>query len=241
MTQYPEEFLERLKAVTGKRARIVVDHILAHGSITTEELATLYGYKHAPRAVRDVREQGIPLETFSIKNEQGQTIAAYRFGNLENVIHERLGGRKTFSKAFKKQLIDHYSARCVICGEHYEDRYLQVDHRVPYQIAGDIQTEQRDLSHYMLVCGSCNRAKSWSCEHCPNWTDQKSPEICHNCYWASPDSYQHIALRLIRRLDVTWSDAEVLLYEKLKQQAVIAQQTLPDFVKAVLKEHLEEN
>ena len=33
----PAEFLERLKRVTGKRSRIVVDHILEHGFITTDE------------------------------------------------------------------------------------------------------------------------------------------------------------------------------------------------------------
>jgi hypothetical protein len=53
-------FLTQLKAVTNKRARIVIDHILEHGFITTEELETQYGYKHPPRAARDVRGQGIP-------------------------------------------------------------------------------------------------------------------------------------------------------------------------------------
>ncbi len=74
----PRDFLELLKKIKGKRARIVVDHILEHGFITTEDLESRYGYKHPPRAVRDVRDQGVPLETFSVKNAEGRTIAAYR-------------------------------------------------------------------------------------------------------------------------------------------------------------------
>ncbi len=31
------------KKVTAKRARVVIDHILKHGFITTEELKTTYG------------------------------------------------------------------------------------------------------------------------------------------------------------------------------------------------------
>lgn len=52
--EYPEEFLKLLQAVTNKRARIVIDHILEHGFVTTEELKTKYGYDHPPRAARDV-------------------------------------------------------------------------------------------------------------------------------------------------------------------------------------------
>lgn len=41
------------------------------------------GYEHAPRAARDVRELGIPLETYKIKDSTGKSIAAYRFGDWE--------------------------------------------------------------------------------------------------------------------------------------------------------------
>lgn len=51
----PKAFLTLCKSVTAKRPRIVIDHILKHGHITTEELKTEYGYDHPPRAARDVR------------------------------------------------------------------------------------------------------------------------------------------------------------------------------------------
>lgn len=55
---YPLEFLELLESVKAKRPRTVIQHILQHDQITTEELKNTYGYNHPPRAIRDVREQG---------------------------------------------------------------------------------------------------------------------------------------------------------------------------------------
>ncbi|HLB12215.1 MAG TPA: HNH endonuclease [Dehalococcoidia bacterium] len=235
--QLPGDFLERLRAVTSKRPRTVIEHIVTHGFITTEELETLYGYKHPPRAARDVREQGIPLETFRVKNTEGRTIAAYRFADPAKVRRGGLGGRKIFSKEFKKSLIDASEGRCYICLEPYEERYLQVDHRVPYEVSGDVMPDERRETDFMLLCGSCNRAKSWSCEHCPNW-EEKLPALCESCYWARPEAYGHIALRAVRRLDLVWAEHEVAVYERLKDRAQYAHQPMPEYVKRVLKKHL---
>jgi hypothetical protein len=57
--EYSKEFIELLKSVVAKRPKTVIDHILKHGFITTENLKNLYGYNHPPRAVRDVKEHGI--------------------------------------------------------------------------------------------------------------------------------------------------------------------------------------
>ena len=74
-----------LEKISNKRARIVIEHILENGFITTEQLEKQYGYNHPPRAARDVRESGIPLETFRVKDSAGRIIAAYRFGDLNQV------------------------------------------------------------------------------------------------------------------------------------------------------------
>ncbi|MCC7222318.1 MAG: hypothetical protein IT273_01230 [Chitinophagales bacterium] len=58
---------------------------MEHGFITTRDLETKYGYSHPPRAARDVREAGIPLETFNVKSEEGKSIAAYKFGDLTQI------------------------------------------------------------------------------------------------------------------------------------------------------------
>ena len=95
-----KEIKRLLKQITNKRARIVIEHILAHGFITTEELEKTYGYNHPPRAARDVRESGIPLETFRVKHTDGRSIAAYRFGDVTQVRKGRLQGilRVLFTK-----------------------------------------------------------------------------------------------------------------------------------------------
>lgn len=235
--EYPPEFLALLAAVKGKRSRVVVEHILKNGFITTEELENTYGYSHPPRAIRDVREQGVPLETFSVKNMEGRTIAAYRFADFDKAILGRIGGRIAVTKTFKNQLLEAAGNKCSICLSPFENHYLQVDHRVPYEVAGDIT--DRFTEDYMLLCGACNRAKSWSCEHCSNWLEIKNPEICKTCYWAQPEQYEHIAMQAIRRLDVTWTEAEVSDYEQLKTMALDENKTLPDYVKKILKSYFE--
>lgn len=234
----PASFLRILRSATNKRPKVVIQHILKHGFITTEELESKYGYNHPPRAARDVREQGIPLETFRVSNKEGRSIAAYRFADPSKIRADRIGGRTVFSKPFKQRLVNESGCRCYICLERYEERYLQVDHRVPYEVSGDVPAGKRDAREYMLICGSCNRAKSWSCEHCQNWLEQRLPEVCESCYWASPESYKHIALRRVRRLDVIWTEHEVEVYERLKKCAKNAREKMPDYVKAIIRKHL---
>ena len=123
--EIPQEFLERLKAVTAKRPRTVIEHILKHGFINTEELKSKYGYNHPPRAARDVREQGIPVETFTVIGSDGRKIAAYRLGDPSVVRRGFIGGRRAFPKAFKVALVNASGSHCHICYQKHEERYLQ--------------------------------------------------------------------------------------------------------------------
>ena len=238
--EFPKAFLEKLMAVTNKRAKVVIEHILEHGYITTEDLEKTYGYNHPPRAARDVREQGIPLKTFRVKSSDGRSIAAYKFGNPEDIEEGRLGGRKVFAKQLKDTLYLSQKGKCAICAGNFEKRYLQIDHKVPYAIAGDVNYLDSDEDDYMLLCAGCNRAKSWSCEHCPNWETKSSP-ICAQCYWAFPDEYTHIALREVRRLDIFWDSSELEVYEQLKNAARNNFATVPDYVKIIIKKHFSED
>ncbi len=207
--------------VTRKRAKTVIDHIIEHGFITTEDLQETYGYDHPPRAVRDVREEGIPIETFkTVSNRTGRAIAAYRFDSPDNIKNGRIGGRKAFSKAFKDALIFKYDSRDAITGAQVEQRYLQIDHRVPYQVAGDSQHDETNLDAYMLLDASSQRAKSFTCESCDNWIRIQDPNICMSCYWAFPEGYSHVAMNPVRQLNITWSgEEEVNAYEELKSKA----------------------
>ena len=76
MNDYPQEFLDYLHSITAKRPRTVIEHILRHGHITSEELKEIYGYNHPPRAIRDVRELNIPIVTYRIRGKDGRSIAA---------------------------------------------------------------------------------------------------------------------------------------------------------------------
>lgn len=234
----PPEFIEFLHSIQSKRPRTVIEHILKHGYITTEELKTLYGYNHPPRAARDVREQGVPLVTFRVIGTDGRKIAAYKFGDPAAVQKDKLGGRKNIPKKFKARLVEEHASRCAICLEVYDTEILQVDHRIPYQVGGDEESSERPMNDYMLLCGSCNRAKSWACEHCPNWSEVKSARVCAVCYWASPEAYDHIATKPIRRLDVVWQQDEATDFDEIKRQAERDKNSLQEYIKAVLARHL---
>jgi len=234
--KYPPEFLKLVKSVKAKRPKTVIDHILKHGQITTEELKDTYGYNHPPRAIRDVREQGIPVKTFRITGRDGRRIAAYKFGDPSEVRSTQLSGRTAFSSNLKDALIKKYGPRCNIYLEPFPVRELQIDHRIPFEIAGDNDILSEDISEYMLLCASANRAKSWSCENCANW-QKKEVTTCQSCYWAFPESYTHIAMRDIRRLDLLWLGEEIVEYDMLMDEAAKGEEEAPEYVKNVLRNH----
>lgn len=237
----PKEERKRIRAISRRlsgRAKIVVDTILEKGLITTEDLE-MRGYKHAPRAARDVREKGIPLETFRVRSTDGRrSIAAYRFGDLSRMREGRLEGRLAFPKQMKGNLYESGGGKCYICRTKYEERYLQIDHRVPYEVSGD--SPSFDEKDYAPICVSCNRAKSWSCEHCVNWTGKKDSSTCETCYWASPADYSHIATEPIRRLDMTWKGDEVKAYDALKLRAESEDATVRKVIKRLVKRYASE-
>ncbi len=105
MSEFSEKLLELCRKVNAKRPRTVIEHILQHGQITTEELKEKYGYNHPPRAVRDVREHGISVETFRVTGSDGRKIAAYRFGDIKQARTGKLKGRTVLSKKLKEALL----------------------------------------------------------------------------------------------------------------------------------------
>lgn len=238
MPELPKEFIELCHSVTAKRPKTVIDHIFKYGSITTEELKEKYGYNHPPRAARDVREHGIPLETFRVTGSDGREIAAYRFGNVGVQRFKKLSGRTGLSKKIKDALVEKYGCKCFIYLEEVDERELQIDHRIPYEVGGDGEGAELNPEDFMLLSGSANRAKSWSCEHCKNWNNIKDRSICLTCYWAYPENYSHVATRQIRRLDLVWQGKEIDIYEKLKAEAHSLEKEIPSFVKEILEREI---
>ena len=235
MNKYPKAFLDKLNSVTAKRPKTVIQFILKHGHVTTEDLKQL-GYEHAPRAARDVREQGIPLETFRVKDSSGRSIAAYRFGNPSKAEDKlsKTAGRTVLSSALKKALIDKYGSKCFIYHQPMEERLLQIDHRVPYEIGGD--QDLKNIDCYMLLSPSANRAKSWSCEHCPNW-EKKDADFCVKCFWAYPENYEHIAGKEQRQIIISFTGDEIEDYNRLIELVGHdeAEKTIKDMIDKFIK------
>jgi hypothetical protein len=114
---------------------------------------------------------------------------------------------------------------------------LQIDHRIPYEVGGD--DSSLDTEQFMLLSGSANRAKSWSCEHCENWRILKRVDICRTCYWAYPEQYEHVAMTQVRRLDILWEHDEINDYEQLANEAKSLNKDLPKHVKDILQNLLK--
>lgn len=233
---YPPNIIEKLNAITDKRPATVIQHILKHGFITTEELKNKYGYEHAPRAARDVRERGVNLVTYRVKGSDGRNIAAYKFGDpvfVEDKL-SKVGGRTALSQALKKSLVDKYGSVCFIYLQPMEERLLQVDHRIPYEIGGE--QDENNIDCFMLLSPSANRAKSWTCEHCSNWI-VKDPAMCEKCFWAHPEEYTHIAGKEERQIIITFTDNEIEDYNRLISLVGVeeAEKTIKDLISNFVK------
>lgn len=237
MPDYPDDFLRLLQAVTKTRPKTIIAHILEHGSITSEEIRDVYGYAHPPRAARDVREAGVPLQTFSVKGSDGRHIAAYRFGDPSAMRTRRVDGRTAISSAIKKELAAKHGSQCFLYLEPMKLGRLQLDHRVPYEIIGDHGGVSSD--GFMLLSPAANRAKSWSCEHCPNGMGPKDPAVCRSCYWAFPEDYTHVATEPMRRLDLMWRGEDVAAFDLLRDQAEGAGEAVPSYVKDLIRRALK--
>jgi len=234
--EYPEEFLELLQSVTAKRPRTVIQHILEHGYITSEELKDTYGYNHPPRAVRDVREYCIPLVTYRVTGNDGRSIAAYKFGDPSDMKNNlsKSAGRTVLSKALKQALIEEYGAKCFVYLESMDESVLQVDHRIPYEIGGE--HDEKDIGYYMLLSPSANRAKSWTCEHCENW-ERKDRSFCLRCFWTHPENYDHVAGKYERIISLVFTGDEIEDYYKLIQLS--GEEKAQETIKQILHEYLK--
>jgi hypothetical protein len=116
------------------------------------------------------------------------------------------------SKAIKQALIDKYGSQCFIYLQPMESGLLQVDHRVPYEIGGE--QDNTNIDCYMLLSPSANRAKSWTCEHCPNWK-VKNVDFCMTCFWAHPENHTHVAGQEQRQIIITFTGDEIKDYNQL--------------------------
>lgn len=216
----------------GSRASKVLKAILDRGSITTAEILGL-GYKHAPRARQDCVDFGFPIHTDYVKDPDGKRMASYTLLS-EAEIRQALNGRAIISKLFKAKLVERYGEKDGITGVEVPARALQVDHRVPYQVGGDEGLWAEDLDAFMLLTGSSQRKKSFSCERCPNFMEIKSQEICGTCYWAFPESYDHIGMDQVRQVELVWQGGEAEAFDRIKAKLAAEGRSVEEVAKAFL-------
>lgn len=216
-----EDQMERGRA--SRRAREVARIMLDRGSCTTSDLEEL-GYKHAPRAVKDLKDSGVEILTVMEGYSDPRTGQVKRRAKYTIVgTDASRESRRQFSKATTDAV--KASGKCEVCGSRPP---LQVDHRIPFDIGGE--TYPHVLDELMPLCPSCNRSKSWACEHCPNWS-VRDRDMCRSCMWASPHAYEHIAGRHQREVRITLTDPrDVVRFDHLRPNAT-------EIVRDYLRDH----
>lgn len=218
------------------RGKKVLNFLLKHGSITTADIAAM-GYDHPPRAIRDVRDAGIPLITKMETDAHKKRHARYVFGDSSDIKEHMIQGRVTFPKSFKKKLLKIQGNRCAICNQKFDPEYLQIDHRVPYEYNGD--SKDLDPKDYMLLCAECNRIKDRATQIGCAKTCFKTHDIkiIRSCYWASPEHYTHICMKPIRRLTLTWlNEKQVHSYDIMATKAKQIKLSPQQYIKKLIQE-----
>ena len=227
-----KSYIDEVLKICSARAAYVLNEILQHGEISSETIRNK-GFVHGARAVGDVRDNGIPLITSKTKSSDGKSIARYVFGPASEIRRHKFGGRIAFPASLKKALIKEFSKVCTISQQAIPAADLQIDHRIPYFIAGDINSE-RNIEEFMLLSRSMQRSKSWACEGCENIKIHFDISICKTCYWAYPEAYDHIAMKRERRIDITFSEDETYIFDKLQLKAKESSQSLQQVLIGVL-------
>lgn len=157
-----------------------------------------------------MRELGFKLKTTIVKNTiTGKRMAAY---TLVAKFEAGKLGRVQLPKKVRNEIIAAAGEKCQICGARHD---LQVDHRVPYEVAGESLKD--DVNAYMVLDGTCNRRKSWVCEHCPNFLKLKQIPVCQSCYWANPEEHSHIGMEPIRRVDLVFQGTEIKAFDAFRR------------------------
>ncbi len=221
-----EAYVARVKK---GRAVKAITAMLDNGSVTTEQLSAM-GYEHPPRAIADVKDNGIPVSKTMEVSAAGRRMARYFLGTAAD-IRDGQTGRTNFSKKFRQQLLAAYGAKDAITGATHDPRSLQIDHRVPFRVGGDHGLATDDIDAFMLLDGKSQRQKSFSCEQCENFRVLGNPDICRTCFWAFPENYSHVAMAEVRRVDIVWQAKEVLEFDVIKGRAEQRGQSVAEYLK----------
>lgn len=90
----------------------------------------------------------------------------------------------------------------------------------------------------MLLSPSANRAKSWTCENCQNWT-KKDKNFCLKCFWAYPEHYEHVAGKFEKNIAISFSGDEVQDYYRLIE--LVGEETAQNAIKKLIHDALQKN
>ncbi|MDC1249476.1 HNH endonuclease [Planktomarina sp.] len=200
-----KQIIATLNSASIRPLRVIWECVV-NGEVSTEKLQNEYGYNQPPRAARDVRELGFKLITSNGKTSSGKRMAIYKLDDLVNFMQK--SSRKAFTKKEKELLTKTQGNICYFCMQKLLQNELQIDHKVPFEVAGNTEHENSKSDALVLLCASCNRSKSWSCEQCKNFKEKKI-NTCKSCYWHDPNHYNHVRTEKRLVVNLTFDKTEL--------------------------------
>lgn len=248
MKQYSsvEEYVKDIYDNLYPRAKVAADLLIKKGTITKYDFEnTNVPVSQAPRAIRDLKDHGIPIKTLErISVPQAKTkVSQYAFGSVDDIVSTSKYGRMYNPSGMKEKLVRLHGRVCVFCGKKLSGQDMELDHKLPVNIFGDLSSVERlNPDNYQLVCRKCNRLKREATSHGAFDDRKQGMDIVKQNYWYDPVRYRKNKKgHLFDQSIIVWNTNEDRqVYNQIEQYAEDSKKDFQEALKDMVTLGLEE-
>ena len=240
-----EEYVKDIYDNLYPRAKAAADLLMNKGIITKYDFeSTNVPISQAPRAIRDLKDHGIPIKTLERVNvpQSKSKVSQYTFGDVADITVANKYGRMYNPTGMKDRLAKLHGNVCVFCGKELSGKDRELDHKLPVNIFGDLSPVERlNPDNYQLVCRKCNRLKREATSHGAFDDRQDGMEVVEHNYWYDPVQYRkNKSDSLFAQSIVIWNtNNDLRLYKEVSQYAKESNKSFQNSLKDIVKIGLE--
>lgn len=234
-----EEYIHDIYDNLYPRAKAAADLLMEKGVITKYDFEeTHVPVSQAPRAIRDLKDHGIPIETLrKISVPQAKTkVNRYTLGSIDNINTSMRYGRMYDPTGMKEKLAKLHGDVCVFCGKKLTAKDRELDHKLPVNIFGDLSPVERlNPDNYQLVCRGCNRLKREATSHGAFDDQREGMDIVKQNYWYDPVQYRkNRDDRLYAHNVIVWNTSkDIQAYKQISQYAKDSSKSFQEALKDI--------
>lgn len=240
-----EEYIHDIYDNLYPRAKAAADLLIEKGVITKYDFETTrVPISQAPRAIRDLKDHGIPVKTLERVNvpQAKSKVNQYTLGSADDIDASKKYGRLYDPSGMKEKLAKLHGSTCVFCGKHLAPKDRELDHKLPVNIFGDLSSVERlNPNNYQLVCRKCNRLKREAVSHGAFDDRQDGMDVVKHNYWYDPVQYRKNEKdNLFNQSIVVWNSGEdIRTYNQISQYAKYSNKSFPEALKDMANLGLE--